>query len=352
MSQGIDALSSIVDDQSPEDWEQTLGYFDDANIYQTYAYARVCYSASNISTFIIKKGNDPVAAALVRIRKVPGLPMGMAYVRWGPLWRRNEINDFDHFVEAVRSLIQEYVSRRGLVLRIRPFLYVDECSHRYENALKTAGYRPLTYWNRDKTLLVNLQKPLGELRKGLKAKWRGHLNKAERNHLTIVEGARAELFNHLQPVHDELLKRKNISGIKRVDVFRKIQEQLPNEFKMRVFLCEHHGEVCAGIIVSSIGNIGITLSRATSQLGRRLRAAYLVQWWALQWLKDEGCYWYDLSGVNAENNPGTYSYKAGLCGSNGQEVQMMHQFQACRSRLSQAMLTLIDRGMLAIRSRR
>ena len=352
MSKGIDSLHYIVDGQSPEEWEQILDCFDDANIYQTSAYARVCYGASNTSTLVIRKGNDPVGAALVRIRKVPGLPVGMAYVRWGPLWRRNGMNDFEYFAEGVRALMQEYVTRRGLILRIRPFLFEDETLPQYEYALRTEGYQPLTHWPRERTLIVDLKKPLDELRKGLNGKWRGHLNRAERNNMTIIEGTDGELFDQFQPIHEKLLEKESIHGIKSVGLFRKIQAQLPNELKMRVFLCEHHGEVCAGIIVSSTGKIGITLSRATSNLGRRLRAAYLVQWRALQWLKDEDCYCYDLSGVNKVTNPGTYSYKRGLCGRNGRELQMMHQFQVCRGRLTQAMMTLVDRGIMAIRRRR
>ena len=345
----IDALNYRVDGQSPEEWEQILGCFDDANIYQTNAYARICYGEGNISTLVIRRGNDPIAAALVRIRKVPGLPMGMAYVRWGPIWRKNGIDDYNHLSQGLRELSHEYVTRRGLFLRIRPFLYDDESLPHGEKSFQTEGYKAINYWPKRETLLIDLNKPLEDLRKGLKGKWRGHLNKAKRNKMTVIEGTDDELFVRFQPIHKELLNRKRLTGIKDVEVFRKIQVHLPDKFKMKVFLCEHLGRVCAGILVSSIGKIGHTLSRATSNLGRNSRAAYLVQWQALKWLKEQGCDYYDLSGVNAKLNPGTYSYKLGLCGKNGRQIKRMYQYEKCNGRLNRAMFSLLNRGLIAIR---
>ena len=110
--------------------------------------------------------------------------------------------------------------------------------------------------------------------------------------------------------------------------------------------------MCAGIIVSTIGDIGITLSRATNAIGRQQRAAYLLQWHALQWIKEEGCTWYDLSGANKVENPGVYSYKAGFCGKNGTEVLMMNQYQMCKGKFRQYILNFIEFCIQNLRRRR
>lgn len=349
MSKVINALECTSDGQSPEEWEKVVGFFDDANIYQTYAYAKICYGENNTSTLVVRKDNEPISAAVVNIRKVPGLPLGIAYVFYGPLWKKIGDDDFDNYVHGINALVNEYVNRRGLALRIRPFLYEDETGFRYEDVLRNAGFRPLLNLPPKKTLLIDLSKSVDELRKGLDGKWRGHLNRAEKNNLTIADGTNDELFDQFKPIHEDLLINKQIRDVKSIETFKIIQTQLPLELKMRVFLCEHSGVVCAGIIVSAIGNVGITLSRATNDIGRQQKAAYLVQWRALQWLKDAGCRWYDLSGVDELANPGTYSYKTGLCGKNGRELQMMHQYQMCSGKLKKIVINLVERVSRNIR---
>jgi lipid II:glycine glycyltransferase (peptidoglycan interpeptide bridge formation enzyme) len=338
-----------VDIYRNQAWEQLLSNFSDANIYQTYAYAKICYGENNISTLVVRKDNKPITAALVNIRKVPGIPLGIAYVFYGPLWKSAGNDDYENYVQGINALVQEYVKRRGLALRIRPFLYDDETALQYDAVLREAGLSPLIDLSPKKTLLIDLSKSLDALRKGLDGKWRSHLNRAEKNNLTIVDGTNDELFDQFQPVHEGLLEKKQIEDIKGVEIFKNIQQQLPPELKMRVFLGEHSGVVCAGIIVSAIGNVGITLSRATSDIGRQQQAAYLVQWKALQWLKDAGCSLYDLSGIDESANPGTYSYKTGLCGKNGRELQMMRQYQMSGGKLKEIMLSLAERGLRAAR---
>lgn len=349
MREKTNKIGYTIDIHRHQDWEQLLGQFCDANIYQTYAYAKICYGENDISTLVVEKDNKHISAALVNIRKVPGIPLGIAYVFYGPLWKSNDDDDFDNYVHGINALVNEYVNRRGLALRIRPFLYEDETGFRYEDVLRNAGFRPLLNLPPKKTLLIDLSKSVDELRKGLDGKWRGHLNRAEKNNLTIADGTNDELFDQFKPIHEDLLINKQIRDVKSIETFKIIQTQLPLELKMRVFLCEHSGVVCAGIIVSAIGNVGITLSRATNDIGRQQKAAYLVQWRALQWLKDAGCRWYDLSGVDELANPGTYSYKTGLCGKNGRELQMMRQYQMCGGKLKIIVISLVERVLRTIR---
>jgi len=349
MSKVINGLEYTSDEQSPGEWEKIVGFFSDANIYQTYAYAKICYGENNISTLIVRKNNKPISAAVINIRKVPGIPFGIAYVFYGPLWKSGGNDDFDNYVHGINALVKEYVNRRGLALRIRPFLYEDEVSFKYDSVLRDAGLNPLIDLSPKKTLLIDLSKSLDELRKGLDGKWRNHLNRSEKNDVTIVDGTNDALFDQFQPIHEELLENKQIRDVKSIETFKDIQTQLPPELKMRVFLCVHSGVVCAGIIVSAMGNVGITLSRATNDIGRQQKAAYLVQWRALQWLKEAGCRWYDLSGIDELENPGTYSYKTGLCGKNGRELQMMRQYQMCSGKLKIIVISIVERVLHTIR---
>jgi len=340
----IDAHNTVL-------WDSVIQCFSDANLYQTLAYARYRYGNRNTSTILIEKSDEPIAAAVVRICKLPMLPLGMAYVFWGPLWQKKEFADSEHYMQAIHALRQEYVFRRGLVLRIKPFLYEDQTSSVYQKVLLSSGFHPVLYLDRKRTLLINLKKSVEDLRKGLDSKWRGHLSRAERNDLRVIEGTSDDLFDSLQPIHEEIVERKRISDVIGPDTLKGIQNRLLDEQRMRVLLCEHLGRVCAGIIVSAIGSVGITLSRSTGADGRKTDAAYLVQWRALEMLKNEGCLWYDLSGIDRLNNPGTYSYKTGLCGKNGQEIQMVAQYQAEPSKLMRTIIPLVESGRIAMSKR-
>jgi lipid II:glycine glycyltransferase (peptidoglycan interpeptide bridge formation enzyme) len=63
-------------------------------------------------------------------------------------------------------------------------------------------------------------------------------------------------------------------------------------------------------------------------------ASYLIQWRVLEWLKERNCLFYDLHGFDEIANPGTYKFKAGLCGKNGRAVEFLGQLQSCESPLS------------------
>ena len=108
--------------------------------------------------------------------------------------------------------------------------------------------------------------------------------------------------------------RKPFETTVEVAEFRRMQAQLPPSLKMETFICEKEGKLLNAIVLSAIGDTAIYLLGATSADGLKLKGAYLLQWHAIQWLKERGCRWYDLGGINSERNPGVYHFKSGLSG--------------------------------------
>ena len=88
----------------------------------------------------------------------------------------------------------------------------------------------------------------------------------------------------------------------------------------------------SGLVASSIGATGIYLLGATSNEGMTAKGSYLLQWHMLQRLNGKGCEWYDLGGINAEENPGVYHFKKGL---GGDEVIQMGRYDLHPNRLSE-----------------
>src|SRR5664279_574181 len=115
--------TSHVDSVEEQDWYRALQEFDDGNIFQTWAYGEVAFGRRNMSHLILRENGAIVAIAQARLVKVLAINAGIAYVRWGPLWQRDGDATAETFRQAVRALRNEYVCKRGLVLRLFPLLF-------------------------------------------------------------------------------------------------------------------------------------------------------------------------------------------------------------------------------------
>jgi lipid II:glycine glycyltransferase (peptidoglycan interpeptide bridge formation enzyme) len=334
--------SAEVDKVNIDSWYQILKQFADANIYQMWDYGATVYGEENLSHLALKKNGIVVAAAQVRIMKIPVVNKKIAYVRWGPIWQKVETErDYEVFSQAVRALRNEYVTQRGYILRIRPHLYNDE-EHIFRPLLKKEKFKFIHFAITNRTLIKDVKPELDELRSGLKKNWRRHLKKSEKAGLEIVEGTSDELFSDFINIYDELIAIKNFARPNDINEFRLIQKRLPKDLKMNIILCRENEELCAGIICSSIGKTGISLFRATNSLGRKNNGVYLTHWHALKWFKQMQCNSYDLNGINPKTNPGTYDYKAGFCGENGKDVFYLGPVDSYRNFMTGVLANLMD----------
>lgn len=315
-----------VDTVDEDAWNRLVIQFDDANIFQTWSYGAVRFGRKKVSHFLLKDQGLVVAAAQIRIVRVPFLGIGIAYSRWGPLWRLHKLErNVEIFRHAIRALRNEYVCRRGLVLRLQPRLFDSDGM---SAILEDEGFSCSVSAERPRTFVIDLNRPLEDLRRGLRASWRRELSRAERSQLEILEGYDDKLFEMFAGIYHELVARKKFAGSHDMDEFRSIQRQLPDALKMRIMLCRLGDTLCAGLVCSALGGTGVYLFGATSTSGMKSSGSYLLHWNLLKWLKNSGCAAYDLNGVSQTRNPGTYKFKVGLCGENGRDVQFLGRFDA------------------------
>lgn len=315
-----------VDRISKAEWERLLPEFDDASIYQTWSYGAVRWGQPNISHIVITD-NDVIAAAQLRVIEIPFLKAGVAYLPWGPLWRRKKrpVNT-DAFRKILDALKEEYVERRGLLLRISPNIS-EKDSEETIALLNQAGYRKNRKIKAYRTLTLDLSSNMTDIRKSLDQKWRNQLNRAERNNLKIIEGSEDELYQIFLRLQYEMYDRKGyVPGVD-YNEFRHIQNDLPEPLKMRIFICVYEGKDGAAAIGSTIGDTGIYLLGATGNEGMKMKGAYLLQWRLLEVLKESGCKSYDLGGIDPDGNPGVYHFKSGI---SRRETRHIGQFEVSR----------------------
>jgi hypothetical protein len=321
-----DGYRAEVDALSEQGWCEALQKFDDANIYQTWSYGKVM-SGRNVNHLVLRRENAIVAIAQARIAKLPMIPVGIAYVMWGPMWRRGETDGTANtFRQAIRALRNEFVCKRRLTLRVFPLL-LDDGPH-FSRILAEEGFSVAARQTPGKTILMDLAPSLDDLREGMKAHWQRELKVAERNRLEIMEGTGQDLLESFIEIYNEMVSRKRFVEPNDINRFKLTQEQLPEQLKMRVMLCRAGEDVCAGAVYSAIGKTAIYLFGATSNTGMKSRGSYLLQSRLIQQVKRGGAMVYDLNGINPVTNPGTYKFKSDLAGRNGKEVCYLGRFES------------------------
>lgn len=326
--------TSEVDSVSEGEWYRLLREFDDANIYQTPAYGTATSGRRNVRRLLLKNDGQVVAMAQARIAKLPGVKIGIAYVRWGPLWVRAGTPERPEvFRQAIRALRNEFAGKRGLVVRLLPAVLEDNSSG-LADILSEEGYSAATAAVNGRTILMDLTQSLTALREGMKPHWKRELKIAEKKDLQIMEGEGDELFATLIEIHREMVARKKFAEGSDINKFRIMQKLLPEEFKMRIMICRSKDGVCAGLVCSAIGSAAVYLFGATSDVGMKSNGSYLLHWRLIEHLKGQGHRIYDLNGVNPITNPGTYKFKRDLAGLNGREVAFSGLCEAPGSALS------------------
>lgn len=315
-----------------EEWRQIVGSFSDASLYQTWEYGAERWGERNLSHMVAKRDGQVVSAAQVRILRIPVLGTGMAYVMYGPMWKtRGEERNIENFKAGLQALIEEYAVSRGFFLRLRPRGF-DETDEDMNSTLLSLGFT-LTkgmFRRKRRTILVDLSPTEVELRKKLRKSWRQTLQHAEKERLQIVEGFDGELFQDFKTLYFEMLERKKFKPGSDVNEFARIQERLMPDQRMRITVCRSENTSISGSVCSSIGDTVIGLLSATGEPGRQKQAYYLLQWEEIAWSKKTGKSFYDLGGINPEDNLGVYRFKSGI---GGKEVTLLGVFDFCENRL-------------------
>lgn len=328
-------LSAEFDQVTEPEWGALLDGFADASLYQTWAYGAVSWGDGQLSHVVMKRGAAVAALAQLRIVKVPVIGRGVAYLRWGPVCVPKGTGP-DRAVAraALETIVQEYVHRRRLLLRIlpRPFTQDEEGVWLRED-LGDLGFEVEPGVRPYRTMRVDLTPSPEAMRKQLDQKWRNQLNGAERNGLEVVEGPGDDLYAQFLALYDEMMARKQFETTVDPREFRRIQDRLPEGQKMWILISRKDGQPMTALVGSTVGDMGIYLLGATSNEGLKTKGSYLLQWTLMQRLKARGCRWYDLGGVNPDTNPGVYHFKQGM---GGQEVTGLGRLSLSADALSTA----------------
>jgi lipid II:glycine glycyltransferase (peptidoglycan interpeptide bridge formation enzyme) len=305
-----------VDRTTPEAWSQLLDLFDDANIYQTAAYGGVRWGEKNLSRIVLKRNDEVVGMAQLRIVRPTPLKFGMAYLRWGPLWERRGLPlDSEVPMRLGRAIEEEYIRRRKLLVRIVPNAFVGSSrAATMQAALGRFVTEPSGPENTYRTICLDVRPSLEDLRKGLDKKWRNQLTRSEKNNLTVTSGDDSTQFCAFADIYRQMLDRKQFETTVDIEEFAQMQEQLPDSQRFHVLIARKDSIPVAGLVASAMGDSAIYLLGATSDEGLDAKGAYLLQWTFIELMRQKSIKQYDLGGIDPEANPGVYHFKKGFSG--------------------------------------
>lgn len=312
-------------------WHALIQEFEDATFYQTWSYGERFWGEGQLSHAVLRHQGRPIAAAQLRVLRIPLLRAVAAYVNWGPLWRRKgELVNEAHLRNMLRALVNEYVLRRNGVLRILPKIF-DWPENRalravFESERYAAGPDSL------KTFVVDLRPPVEAIRQDLHRSWKRSLKFAEDQDLEVFEATSPEHFARVAAVNREMKDRKHFYGGDARSALE-ANAKLPQELRLKILLCSHRGETIAALGWSQLGTLCLPIVSGTGDRALPLKASFLLFWRMVLEAKENGALLCDTAGVHEKRNPGSYFFKKGLAGKDAQETAYLGRFDAYRNAL-------------------
>jgi lipid II:glycine glycyltransferase (peptidoglycan interpeptide bridge formation enzyme) len=165
-----------------------------------------------------------------------------------------------------------------------------------------------------RTLLLDLDRPLDDIRKGLAQKWRNCLNASEREGLSVRWASDSKAFSQFRVNHESFVESKAFVVDLDANFYESVRNQTNNDAALELALVEVDGRPVASHLGSYLGDTAVYLLGFTEDVALSKKAAYFLHWEVIKRAKQRGMKWYDLGGIDPEENPGVFKFKSGFSG--------------------------------------
>jgi hypothetical protein len=323
--------TATVDGIDAAEWERVVFSFDDAAYDQTHAYGAHLWGDGRLSHVVLRRDGDVVGAAQVVLLRPPLVARGIAYVKFGPLWRRKE-RPVDPAVLAGMLVVlkTEYAEHRGLLLTVFPPPDRENREH-WQACLDEAGFRRRRRMTDPNRYLVNVSVGRDVQYRSLQQKWRYNLNKALAHDVRIQRADSAAALEDFNALYRRMVARKRFRDGSSVTVLHDLLTKLPPAMHPRIYVGALHGRPTVGAVVGLLGGTAYYLFGASDDGALAAKSGYALQWWIVGDL-DGAARWYDLGGERGEQ--GLRQFKKGLVGKCGVVEPMLGEFDFWTSGLA------------------
>ena len=305
----------VIDTYSAQDWQQLAGAYSGFNLMQCHAYgeAKAAEGGWSVERGRIVKDGETLGVFQALVRTLPLGLGGLVWINRGPLWRHPDKDENHQILEKIlKALKYHYVMKKGMYLRIAP---ADHLETGFEQIAQNADFTPAgtAGWSSAK---LDLSPPVEDLRKNLAQKWRNCLNKAERQGFQVRQGTDNEAFSQFLKIHSEFLDSTGFETTVTPDLLQNLQDRFGDHEKMTSLIAMEEDQPIASVLIARYGSTCEYLAGNNTERGRNVNAGQLLLWQALEHMKQQGCRWFDVGGLDKQLTPeGIYRFKAGLSGT-------------------------------------
>jgi hypothetical protein len=276
-------------------------------LQQSWAYGQALQSMGvrvHRATLLDAQG-QPLGLAQFMVRRFMGY-LSLASCTRGPVWREGVAPG--ERAAAYRALKKTIPTRPLRVTLASPDAPLDDAM-----AQETRGlWRVMTGYS---TVLLDLRRPLEELRAGLDGKWRNRLAKAE------AEAAFPVRVEPSLPECQRLLDResqqraqKKFLGLPTDFVTRYIEAAPSREAGFAVSYAQDRKDTVAAMLFLVHGSGATYHVGWASEAGRKANTHNVLLWRGIEYLRRNGVQTLDLGGVNSQDLPGITRFKLGTGG--------------------------------------
>jgi hypothetical protein len=328
-------------------WDDLAAGFEDMCMEQSFAFTGSRWSKLRSAGLILREEGKPIAMALTLLATLPVLGIGIAYVKFGPLWRRKGSRpDFEILSAALEALKYEFGAKRRLVVRIMPPADPD-FEPAWKDALARSNFSLHAALSDRERYLVDLTLSEEEQLASLGAPWRANLKKAS-GALEIREYDLQSGIPAFIALYKNMLARKKFDDHHGLDDLPAIAEQAGGKLGMRLFFASHQGKPVVGSILIGSGERVFVPFSATSDEALHLRAGYALRWAIIDKLRGTDARWLDLGG--AEGDTGLRHYKLGNVGKKGRVVDIPGEYDFAPSAFAAGAARAIEIGRDLVRT--
>lgn len=295
---------------SADQWPETVQLFRDATYEQslTYSEAAAARIGAAARFFVIETPDkNLVAAASVRVKLIPGLGRGIAWVAAGPIAAlQDRKSPSAEQLASIVSALRDSMHQEGHVFRFRlpatTYYELDQLN----SILEDRGFRPAGQSKSYRTVVLDLAPDEDSLMKSLHGKWRNHLRKSFKADLELDAGPIGEFASRFQKLYRQVQQAKGFLP----DIPPEYYFDLNGpDFEHEVLIAKKDGVDVGAMTVGRTGGQSVYLFGATGEQGRRLNSGYFLMWHAILACKSGGVSQFDLGGIDSTTNPSVTEFK-------------------------------------------
>lgn len=295
---------------APADWPGLSATFRDLTFEQSLTYARAAAERIGAQAQFIAlfdPDEQPVAAACLRIKNVPGLGRGIAWVAAGPMMQQQDRPDpGPDEIRAILAALRAHAQETGHILRLRlPAVMQQEVT--VIDQLATAeGFQPTDRSAPYRTVIVDCTQDEEALMRGLHGKWRNPLRNALKAGLELECLPIADCSERFHALYQEVQAAKGFAPDIPPEFYYGLEGP---DFDHEVLIARKDGADIGAMTIGQAGRTSVYLFGATAEAGRRLNAGHYLMWQAILHSRKQGMKCFDLGGIDPETNPSVTRFK-------------------------------------------